>query len=223
MSKINVLIGKISQLLFGLIVSRANPYSVVINLIAGGLAEAGASQAGDISHDLKIGYLLGARPEDQFYGQVIGSIFGSFIACIFYRLYTSIYQIPSTLFQIPVSHLFLLAARLVTGAGLPERVPEFAAAFGLLFAMGTVIKIRYSNRWWQNIIPGGVAFGVGMYNAPSFTLARAVGGLLYWYHVLYMKRNREYIIVLAGGLVLGEGLMSMLNLGLAAAKVPHLP
>lgn len=215
--------GKISQLAFGLIISKGNPHSVVINLIAGGLAEAGASQAGDIGHDLKIGYLLGARSEDQFYGQIIGSIFGSFIACVIYRLYTSIYEIPSKLFQIPVSHLFLLAARLVTGVGLPEQVANFACAFGLLFAIGTIVKIRYSSRWWQNLIPGGVAFGVGMYNTPSFTLARAMGGFLCWYYVSHLKKNREYMIVLAGGLVLGEGLMSMLNLGLAAANVPHLP
>ncbi len=215
-------VGKLSQLAFALIVSSGNPYGVMINLIAGGLAEAGASQAGDISHDLKIGYLIGSRPADQFYGQIIGSVFGSFVGCMFYKLYTSVYDIPSRLFQVPVSYLFLLAARLLTGTGLPERVPEFALSVGMLFVIGTIFKIRYADRRWQNLIPGGVAFGVGMYNAPSFTVARAVGGFLYWYYVSRLKKEPEYMIILAGGLVLGERIVSILNLGLAAAKVPQL-
>jgi uncharacterized oligopeptide transporter (OPT) family protein len=215
--------GKISQLIFALLIPRSNKYNVVINLIAGGLAEAGASQAGDIGYDLKIGHLLGGRPEDQFYGQIIGSIVGSFLGCALYKLYTSVYEIPGKLFPIPISHIFLLAARLVTGAGLPPKVPMFATGFAMFFVVGTVIKIRYANHWWQNLIPGGVAFGVGMYNAPSFTLARAIGGLIYWYYATRRGIDRDYLIVLAGGLVLGEGLVSMLNLGLAVAHVPHLP
>lgn len=46
------------------------PHNVVANLIAGGIAEAGANQAGDLMQDLKTGHLLGASPRAQFYGQV---------------------------------------------------------------------------------------------------------------------------------------------------------
>jgi uncharacterized oligopeptide transporter (OPT) family protein len=38
----------------------------------------------------------------------------------------------------------------------------------------------------------------------------------------YIVYDRDYIIVIAGGLVLGEGITSILNLGLTAAGVPHL-
>lgn len=61
-----------------------------------------------------------------------------------------------------------------------------------------------------------------MYNTPSFTLARSTGGLMNWYWQSYRKREEAPIVVLASGLILGEGAMSIVNLVLASLKVPHL-
>lgn len=46
-------IGKISQLIFAVV----QPGNIVANLVAGGLSEAGAAQAGDLMQDLKTGDL----------------------------------------------------------------------------------------------------------------------------------------------------------------------
>lgn len=61
-----------------------------------------------------------------------------------------------------------------------------------------------------------------MYNVPSFTLARTIGGLLNWYWRVYRKREETPVIVLASGLILGEGVVSIVNLVLASLQVPHL-
>jgi len=61
-----------------------------------------------------------------------------------------------------------------------------------------------------------------MYNTPSFTLARTIGGIMHWYWKHYRKQQETPIIVLASGLILGEGLFSIMNLLLASLKVPHL-
>jgi uncharacterized oligopeptide transporter (OPT) family protein len=53
-------------------------------------------------------------------------------------------------------------------------------------------------------------------------LARAIGGLIQLYWTKYLKRSETPIIVLASGLILGEGLFSIVNLVLASAHVPHL-
>lgn len=63
---------------------------------------------------------------------------------------------------------------------------------------------------------------VGMYNTPPFTLARTVGGLVSCYWRWYRKREDTPLIVLASGLILGEGLVSILTLLLASLHVPHL-
>jgi len=98
-------IGKVSQLIFAVIIPRSNPKAIIINLIAGGIAEAGAQQAGDLMQDLKTGHLLGASPKVQFYGQLIGSVWSAVIGAGIYKLYTKVYEIPGPLFQIPTSQV----------------------------------------------------------------------------------------------------------------------
>lgn len=61
-----------------------------------------------------------------------------------------------------------------------------------------------------------------MYNVPSFTLARAIGGLLSWYWRSFQKRQETPLVVLASGLILGEGVLSIANLLMASLNVPHL-
>jgi uncharacterized oligopeptide transporter (OPT) family protein len=61
-----------------------------------------------------------------------------------------------------------------------------------------------------------------VYNVPSFTLARAIGGFVNWYWISYHKRKETPIVVLASGLILGEGVVSIVNLVLASSGVPHI-
>lgn len=61
-----------------------------------------------------------------------------------------------------------------------------------------------------------------MYNVPSFTLARAIGGFMNLYWKSYRRREETPIVILASGLILGEGVVSIVNLLLTNANVPHL-
>ena len=61
-----------------------------------------------------------------------------------------------------------------------------------------------------------------MYNVPSFSLARAIGGFVNWYWLSYKKRDEAPIVVLASGMILGEGVVSIVNLVFASIGVPHL-
>lgn len=61
-----------------------------------------------------------------------------------------------------------------------------------------------------------------MFNVPSFTLARAIGGAVNAYWTIYKKRESTPIVVIASGLVLGEGMVSIVNLILASSNAPHL-
>lgn len=144
---------------------------------------------------------------------------------------------------------------------------EWAMAFAAVFAVLTAFRIRNVGKSWRAFIPGGIAVAVGkpdhiehlsgllssgaepltlrlagMYNVPSFTLARTIGGILSWYWRSVSGRPETPLIVLASvsrcslrhvslpapstdllqGFILGEGFLSIVNLIMQSAGVPHL-
>lgn len=222
-------ISKLTQLIFAVVVPASNPAAVAINLVVGAVSEAGAQQAGDIMQDLKTGHLIGAAPRAQFFGQLIGSVFGAVLSACVYRLYSTVYPIPGDLFQVPTAYVWIDCARLVYGHGLPQGVWAFAVIFAGIFAITTVLRAWvFRGTPVAPFIPGGIAVAVGMYNVPSFTLARAIGGCVQWYWTKYCGNDDDgsddaqaALVVLASGLILGEGMISILNLAMASFGVPH--
>jgi hypothetical protein len=97
-------ISKLAQLFFALIIPQSNKSSVLINLVAGAVSEAGALQAGDMMQDLKTGHLLGAAPKAQFWGQVIGATAGAVVSAFIYRLYTAWVSPPPASPPFPVTY-----------------------------------------------------------------------------------------------------------------------
>ncbi|KAF9584662.1 hypothetical protein BGW38_005659 [Lunasporangiospora selenospora] len=251
-------IGKVSQFVFAGIV----PGGIVANLIAGGIAEAGAQQAGDLMQDLKTGHLMGASPKAQFWGQMIGSFASVFISTAVYKLYTAAYEIPGQQFPVPTAKVWLDLARLVNGHSLPDHTVPFVLGFSLLFAGLTLLTTVYSDAAflksgrtteeengneggngeghegagkgglerpkWLRWVPSGIAFAIGMYNLPNFTLARFVGGVVSvgwdwycrrWPTAKYAKQGRVFLIIIASGFVLGEGSLSIVKLILKTYNV----
>lgn len=100
--------------------------------------------------------------------------------------------------------------------------------FALLFGLISLLKQLRSrispdpstplSRMIQHL-PSGIAFAVGFLNSPSFSIARLIGG-----YIAYKSAQRTgkgetplMIIVVASGFVLGEGVLSIVSLGLTSA------
>ncbi|KAF9468042.1 oligopeptide transporter [Collybia nuda] len=205
-------LGKISQLLFAWI----QPGNIVANIIAGGVAEAGAQQAGDLMQDLKTGHLCHASPRAQFYGQLIGSSVSIVVTTTAFTLYNRAYVIPGPSFPAPTAYVWLSLARLLRDGQLPEKSSSFMIGFSLLFGLLSATKTFTSRRqhWVAKWIPSGVAFAIGFLNTPSFSIARLIGGVMeYTYRTRYAKdKNDIRLIVIASGFVLGEGVISIVSL-----------
>lgn len=164
-------ISKLTQLVFALVTPTSGPgakNAVIINLVAGAVSESAALQAGDLLQDLKCGHLIGAAPNAQFYGQIIGSAVGAVLSALVYKLYTNVYTIPGGLFEVPTGYVWVFTARLVTGKGLPPMVKEWASGAAVIFAVSTMMRVWGNNRkqrglsgWWIDFIPGGIAVAVG--------------------------------------------------------------
>ncbi|KAM4059313.1 OPT oligopeptide transporter protein [Hirsutella rhossiliensis] len=88
---------------------------------------------------------------------------------------------------------------------------------------GEIFQVPTAYVWifTARLVTGGIAVAVGMYNIPSFTLARAAGGLLGWYWVRVKRRSNTPLIILASGFILGEGFLSIVNLTMQGLRIPH--
>ncbi|KAG2340741.1 OPT superfamily oligopeptide transporter [Suillus weaverae] len=207
-------LGKISQLLFAWI----QPGNVVANIIAGGVAEAGAQQAGDLMQDLKTGHLIRASPRAQFYGQLIGSSLSIIVSATAYTLYQRAYTIPGPSFPAPTAYVWLSLARLLRNGQLPQNSASYMVLFAIIFGVNAGVKVMAAqrNHPYTKWIPSGVAFAIGFLNTPSFSLARLIGGIVeFMYHQRVAKSARGVdirLIVIASGFVLGEGVISVISL-----------
>jgi uncharacterized oligopeptide transporter (OPT) family protein len=130
-------------------------------------------------------------------------------------------------------------SRLVNGHPLPPHVFEFIVGFGILFAALVILKEVKRGKEWVKWIPQGIAFAIGMYNPPSFTIARVIGGIAcyYWNDFCdwttnpksfvrkqiepYRLVGKVFIVVVASGFVLGEGTFAIVNMTMRVFNVPH--
>lgn len=177
--------------------------------------------------DLKTGHLLGASPRAQFVAQIVGAIWSIVLSSVMYICYNKVYHIPDKQFRIPTAIVWIDCARLVTGQGLPEKALECSIILGCAFAVLSLVRNCYRdrNRKWLVYVPSGVAVGVGIYNTPSFTIARFIGGVVasLWMNSQHFNLGaKTKMIVFSSGLVLGEGICSIFNMLFTDLNIPHL-
>jgi uncharacterized oligopeptide transporter (OPT) family protein len=201
-------------------------------------------RAGDLMQDLKTGHLLGTSPRAQFFAQLVGSSVSIIVTTIAYNFYTRAYSIPGPQFPAPTAYVWLGLARLLRkrqvfpiqfssyllhdvplGEGdLPEKSGTFMVVFAIVFGLVSAVK-SYSNRRqlpYSKWIPSGIAFAIGFLNTPSFSLARLLGGVVeYVYNTRYVNDGGRDIrlVTIASGFVLGEGVMSVVELVLRTFRI----
>jgi len=221
-------LGKMTQVAFGALF----PTNLVGNVIAGAVAEAGAQQAGDLMQDLKTGYLLRVPLPAQFAGQVIGSLVSVFAATAAFRVFDAAYGVPSASLPAPTAAIWVSMAELMNGAGaLPTHATPFMVVGALAsFAVAVIASVaegggggqgadaaaaaasplRAAARRVAPFLPSPTAFSIGMYLTANWTIPRLAGALT---AAALAKRGmpQQTIIMIATGLVLGEGVLALLT------------
>jgi OPT family oligopeptide transporter len=207
--------GKITQVVYGAL----HPGQIPTNLMAAGITAAGASQSGDLMHDLKAGYLLKVSIRRQVIAQLIGVVVGVFTAAAVYRLLTAAYTIPSDDLPGPAVMAWDAMAKLLAN-GIKSLPPHAMTAALVGAIVGTLLpflaKIKKISKWLPSPIALGIAFMVTPYSALSMWL----GAILTW---LYNRKHADkvdaYGASLASGLIAGEGLMMVVVAILLILKV----
>jgi putative OPT family oligopeptide transporter len=169
-------------------------------LMVGTVVCIAASIAGDMSQDLKTGYLLGATPRRQQIGQLLGLLAASFFVCLTVFVLGSTYKIGSD--ELPAPQAVLM--NLVISGVIDQNLPWFLILIGVAIAVAVEL-LRLPS----------LPFAVGVYLPLSTMAAVFIGGLLRW--VITRKQppaqasaRRRNGILFASGLVGGEGLMGLM-------------
>jgi putative OPT family oligopeptide transporter len=177
-------------------------------LTVGTIVAVAASKAGDISQDLKTGWLVGATPARQQLGQLIGAAFACWAVAATVMLLGSAYEFGSK--EIPAPQATLMKT-IIEGV-LSGALPWDLVLTGAGLAIGAML-----------CGVSGLAFAIGIY-LPLATMAPLyVGGCVR----ALVERGRpppaagesDTGILAASGLVAGEGLAGVAIAGLVAAGI----
>jgi putative OPT family oligopeptide transporter len=177
-------------------------------LTVGTIVAVAASKAGDISQDLKTGYLVGATPARQQLGQLIGAAFACWAVAGTVLLLGRAYQFGTK--EIPAPQAVLMKT-------IIEGVLSGALPWGLVLSGGGLAI--------GAMLCGvsGLAFAIGVYLPLASMAPIYVGGCLR----AWAEKRRGPVaegetdsgILAASGLVAGEGLAGVLVAALVASGV----
>ena len=162
-----------------------------------------ASKAGDISQDLKAGYLVGATPRRQQIGQIIGGMTSAFFVASAVYMLGNTYTFGSAEIPAPQATLMKTVIEGVLSADLP---------WGLIFvgaALAAIAELVFR-------VPS-LPFAVGIYLPLSTNMPVFIGGCVRRFverRYFPPSRSREAeesdpAKLLSAGFIAGEGLMGV--------------
>ncbi|KAI0821904.1 oligopeptide transporter [Trametes gibbosa] len=226
-------VAKATQLIFGGVskgASLASGPAQTVNLTAGVIAAGSAAQSTDMCGDLKTGYLLRAKPRNQFIAQLCGATIAVFLNVGLFILFTTaspcILHPPETgecTYGAPSVSAWAAVAIAVTAPKLP--IPKSsgytAIALGIFAVISVVAKHLWIPKKHWHWVPNWNAVGLA-FVVPQvyYSLAMGAGSL---FNFFWARRSPAgfdmYMFAVAAGMLAGEGLGGVLQALLAVAKV----
>lgn len=198
--------GKVTQLVYG----GMAPTQPGVNIGAAAITAAGASQAGDMMHDFKAGYLCGATPRKQVIGQICGIVIGGISVVPIYFLVKEAYGIGGEgPLPAPAAAAWKAMSVFVTqGVDALPTGAGWATLIGALLGIAIpVLKRTAAKAYLPNAIGFGIAFMIPAYYCTPF----AVGALIW---LILRRVNRDWIdkynASIASGGIAGEGVTGVL-------------
>lgn len=201
--------GKVTQLLFGVIA----PGSAASNLMAANVTGGAASQAGDLLHDLKCGLLLGGSPKLQAIAQVFGVMAGSTVGAAAYlvlvpnpkeMLLTEAWPAPAVAAWKAVAEIF------VQGLGaMPSGALDALVIAGVLGVILAVLE-KVLPKKMRMLVPSATSMGIAFVLPAYYCFSMFFGGLFVVLAKRYFPAWQErFGLVVAAGVIAGESLMGV--------------
>lgn len=157
--------------------------------------------------DLKTGQLFGSSPRKQIWAQFVGIIPGCIIGVVILSALLKAYNAGSELFTFPLGRIYYSLGAGISGSGSGIfHLGRFALGGGI----GTLLSLL-------GLPAGGIALAA--YLAPSTILSIGLGGLIRLVvDKLKGETFGEWLVNAATGLVIGDGLVSIIIAFLTTAS-----
>lgn len=201
--------GKVTQLLFGVI----RPGDATANLMTANVTGGAAAHTADILHDLKAGLLVGASPRAQAIAQAAGvaggALFGSAAYLILipdpeHMLLTDEWPAPAVVTWRAVAELFAQGLEAMPDGSLEAMA--VGGAVGVVLALLEKLLPEKARAWVPSPASLGLSFVIQAWTCFSLFL----GSLLGWALRRWApKWSESYLTPLASGVVAGESLMGV--------------
>lgn len=208
--------GKVTQLLFGVIA----PGQPAANLMTANVTGGAASQCADLLHDLKTGHLIGAAPRLQAAAQVCGAFAGSIVGTAIYlvmiqnpreQLMTATYPAPAVAMWKAVAELFQVGL-----AALPQGAAEAALIAALVGVLLPVLEKTLPAKaagWVPSASAVGLAFVINAYNSLSMFIGAVIAACVGRFFPAWSKR---FLTATCAGIIAGE---SLTGVGISLDKI----
>lgn len=199
--------GKITQLVFGVIA----PSNMVTNLMTASVTAGAAGSTADLLTDLKSGYLLGANPRKQFIAQFLGIFAGTLIVIpAFYILVPDASALGSDKWPAPSAQVWAAVAKLLSNGidSLHSTARLGIIIGGLIGIIIPVIEIIFPKR--RKYIPSAMGLGLSMVIPFYNSLSMFIGAFIaLMFEKKLPKIADKYIIPLSSGIIAGESIMGV--------------
>jgi OPT family oligopeptide transporter len=201
--------GKVTQLIFGLI----RPGNVTANLMTANVTGGAASQTGDLLHDLKTGLLIGASPRAQAIAQGAGVLGGALLGSAAYlvlipdprsMLLTDAWPAPAVATWRAVAELFARGIEAMPEGALPAML--IAGTLGVVLAVLEKVLPEKQRAFVPSPASLGLSMTIQVWTCINLFLGSVVGWALRRWAPAWSER---YLTPLASGVIAGESLMGV--------------
>ncbi|MEZ4405598.1 MAG: OPT family oligopeptide transporter [Polyangiales bacterium] len=211
-------LGKITQLVYGVVA----PGSITTNLMSASMSAGVAIHAADMLTDLKSGYLLGARPRQQFFAQFFGVLAGSAFVVTAFRIMVPNHTVIGTpALPAPGAITWFNVADMLS-RGVDRLPPSARLLIALGASLGVVMVLvdralpAKARQWFPSAVGFGLAFTMPFSNTLSMFIGAAIALVL---EKAKPKVVETYTVPVSSGIIAGESLIGIAIKALVAVRL----
>ncbi|MBI1797641.1 MAG: OPT/YSL family transporter [Candidatus Eisenbacteria bacterium] len=210
-------LSKVTQLTFGAL----SPGNITTNLMTANITAGACSHAGDLLTDLKSGYLLGAKPRQQFLAQFFGVLAGAVVVVpVFFLLVPNASVLGTDRWPAPAAQVWRGVAELLAkGVSALHPTARIGLVIGALVGiLIPVLELAFPKA--KKFIPSATGLGLAFTITGFYSVSMFIGALgALALHKAKPKLAEEYVVPVSSGLIAGESLMGVLIALLVVAGV----